>query len=321
MLGTSGDTNLGGEDFDNILVDIVLNKVQRYVDTNQIRESKEAMRKLKISCENAKKLLSLVDIAHIRIYNIVENVDIFLKIERSEFEEGCKPLFDKLKKPIKSALEMAKLDSDKIEEVILVGGSTRIPKIKKYVSNYFLKSKINDSINPDEVVAFGATIEAEKILHNKDKNIKNITLLDIVPFSLGTDIVNNSTNEEIKKEGDLMDVIIKRGSSLNTPKSKKYRTTQDDQTIMPIKIYEGDNKYVKYNHLFYFLKNNYHSNNHILLLFHVLYHLNIHLQILIHHYHYILFLFHFFFHLYILLQILIFQHNHILFQIHYYLFF
>jgi len=249
VLGTSGDTNLGGEDFDNILVDIVLNKVHKYVDTNKIRENKEAMRKLKISCENAKKLLSLVDIAHIRIYNIVENVDIFLKVERSEFEEGCKPLFDKLKKPIESALEMAKLDSGKIKEVILVGGSTRIPKIKEIIRNYFSESEINDSINPDEVVAFGATIEAEKILHNKDKNIKNITLLDIVPFSLGTDIVNNSTNEEIKKEGDRMDVIIKRGSSLNTPKSKKYRTTQDDQTIMPINIYEGDNEYVKYNHL------------------------------------------------------------------------
>ena len=251
VLGTSGDTNLGGEDFDNILVDIVLNKAKQIpnIDINKIRENKEAMKKLKVACENTKKLLSISNSAHLHINNIIENFDIIQIIDRTEFEIGCIPLFDKLTIPIEKALKMANLTADEIQEVILVGGSTRIPKIKEIVSNYFSKSKINDSINPDEAVAYGATIDAEKMLHNKDEIIQKFTLLDIIPFSLGTNVVNKSTNEEIQKEGDLMDVIIERGKHIPTCNSKTYSNACDNAVSMSIDIYEGEKKYVKYNHL------------------------------------------------------------------------
>ena len=166
VLSNSGDINFGGKDFDNILIDIVLNKVNKYIDINTIRENKKAMKRLKNACKYGKEFLSKNNYVFIDIENIIENVNIFQEVERYEFEEGCKPLFDKIKIYIKKALEIAKLDSVQIHEIILVGGSTHIPKIKELIIEYFPESKINDYINSNDVVAFGATIEAAKILYN-----------------------------------------------------------------------------------------------------------------------------------------------------------
>ena len=181
VLGTGGDTNLGGEDFDNALVEIVLRKRQKIEETNKIRKDKKAMKRLKVACENAKKILSISDKANICINDIIKDVDIFEIIYRNEFEVECQPLFDRLIEPIEKALAIAnekikKKNQDnqeiQIDEIILVGGSTRIPKIKEIIKNNFPSCKINDSINPDEAIAYGATIAAEKILHNKDETIK-----------------------------------------------------------------------------------------------------------------------------------------------------
>ena len=257
VLGTGGDTNLGGEDFDKVLVDIVLRK-NPDLDADKIRQDKKAMKKLKVACENAKKILSISDKANICINDVMKDIDIIEIIYRKEFEKECQPLFDKLIEPIEKALTMAKekvkqnkKDNQgiKIDEVVLVGGSTRIPKIKEIVRDYFPDCKINDSINPDEAIAYGATIAAEKILHNKDDTIKNFSLLDIIPISLGTNVKNNSTNPDIKKEGDIMDIIIKRGTHIPITNYQTYSTAHENQDSMSINIYEGEKKFVKYNHL------------------------------------------------------------------------
>ena len=251
VLGTSGDTNLGGEDFDNALVDLVLKKIIDPEIVAQIRKDKQAMKRLKVFCENTKKLLSVSEKADIRINEIIKKCDIIQTIHRKDFEIECQPLFDKLYEPIEKALKIAneKEKNIVINEVILVGGSTRIPKIKQIIRDYFPNSKINDSINPDEAVAYGATLEAEKILHPQGNKMKNFSLLDVTPFSLGTDVTNTSKDPEIKKEGPLMDVIIKRGVHLPFSASKIYTTFRDNQTTMSIDIYEGEKKYIKYNHL------------------------------------------------------------------------
>ena len=251
VLGTSGDINLGGEDFDIALVELVLTKINAPEIVAQIRKDKQAMKRLKVSCENTKKLLSISEEANIQINEIIKNFDIIQKIRRKEFEIECQPLFEKLNEPIEKALKIANENKNNIiiDEVILVGGSTRIPKIKEIIRDKFPNSKINDSINPDEAVAYGATLEAEKILHPQGDIMKNFSLLDITPFSLGTDVKNTSQDPEIQKEGPLMDVIIKRGVHLPFNASKTYTTFKDNQTTMSINIYEGEKKYIKYNHL------------------------------------------------------------------------
>ena len=254
VLGTAGDTNLGGEDFDNALVEIVLRKIENKADAERIRADKKALKKLKVACENTKKILSISEKANICINDVMKDLDIIEIIYRNEFESECQPLFNKLIPPIEKAMQMAyekkgKAEEMKIDEVILVGGSTRIPKVKDIVKNYFPNSRINDTINPDEAIAYGATIAAEKMLHNKDDTIKNFSLLDITPISLGTDVKNNDPNPEIQKEGSRMDVIIKRGTHIPVSNYKTYSTVADNQESMSINIYEGEKKYVKYNHL------------------------------------------------------------------------
>ena len=245
--GTSGDTNLGGEDFDNELVDYIIEKTK--FNEKEIKKDKKAMKKLKISCENIKKILSSSEHTILRIQNFYKNEDIIEKITRKEFEDKCDHLFKKLETSLEDALKNAKIKAEDIHEIILVGGSTKIPKVKNIIKNYFIKSKINDIINPDEAVAFGATLRAEKILHNRDDAISNLHLLDAIPLSLGTNIKNCSIDEKIKNEGDIMDVIIKRGTHIPIAETRKYFNAGNNQTVMSLNIYEGEKKYVKYNHL------------------------------------------------------------------------
>ena len=246
VLGTSGDMQLGGEDFDNQLVEYFLNK--RHIK-EEMKNNLEFLKKLKINCEIIKKTLSQSEKATLKIDKFNKKEDLIEEITREEFEAICHNLFKKLEGPLEDALAIAKLSRNDIKEVILVGGSTRIPKVKQIVKNYFPNSKINDSINPDEAVAFGATIEAEKINHNKNTSISNFLLLDITPLSIGTNVLNKSENQTIKEEGDVMSVIIPRGSPIPSDFSRVYNTSSDNQKSMSINIYEGENNFVKYNHL------------------------------------------------------------------------
>ena len=244
--GVAGDTNLGGEDFDNELVEYILKKTK--YNEKEIKNDKQAMKKLKVSCESIKRVLSSSEEAILRIQNFYKNEDLNERITRKEFEDKCDHLFRKIKILLKDALKKAKLKKNDIHEVILVGGSTKIPKVREIIKNYFKNSKINDTINPDEAVAFGATLDAEKILHIKDELLSNLHLLDSIPFSLGTNIKNYNKDENIKNEGDIMDVMIKRGTHIPYSKTLKFFCLYDCR-IPSINIYEGEKKYVKYNYL------------------------------------------------------------------------
>ena len=251
VLSIAGDMHLGGEDFDNVLVDYVIKKQNI---NNDIKNNKEAMKKLKVACENIKKILSVATETTIRINSLYKDnnvdIDVCEKITRKEFEEVCQPLFDRLAIPIRTALSNKDIKKNDINEVILIGGSTRIPKVKEFINLFFDNNvKINDSINPDEAVAYGATLLAEKILYNRDQIISNLHILDINPFSLGVSVKNNSKDEEIQNEGEEMSVIIKRGTPLPTSNTEIYETVYDNQTKVRLRIYEGEKKYVKYNHL------------------------------------------------------------------------
>ena len=204
--GVVGDTNLGGEDFDNELAKYILKKAK--CNEKEIKADKQAMKKLKVSCENIKKILSSSEETILRIQNFYKNEDINEKITRKEFEDKCEHLFRKIKILLKDVLKKAKLKKNDIHEVILVGGSIKIPKVREIIKNYFKKSKINDIISPDEAVAFGATLLAESILHRRNEIISNLNLIDSILFSLGTNIENCSKDKNIQNEGDIMDVII-----------------------------------------------------------------------------------------------------------------
>ena len=253
ILSTCGDKFLGGEDFDNILVDYFLKDFcnKNKIPEETIKKDKKAIKRLKIACENIKKVLSIKFETELCISNFYNNKDINKKISRNNFEILCEKLFKKLINPLKEALTLAKLTKDKIKQIVLVGGSTRIPKIKDILNEFFENPeiKINDTINPDETVAYGATLMAAKILYKKSAFTSEFNLMDITPFSLGTDIKNKSLDKEIQKEGKEMSVIIKRGSKIPIHNIKTYFTTINNQKSVSINVYEGEKKYVKYNQL------------------------------------------------------------------------
>ena len=226
--------------------------LEQISNKEQIKKDQQCLKKLKIYCEAIKKKLSYSNEQVLFIEDFFENEDLRIIIKREEFEDICDDLFRELEISLDEALINAKLNKNEINEIILVGGSTKIPKVKKIIKNFFPNCKINDYIDPDEVVAFGATIEAEKILQNNNNNIKRISnflLKDITPLSLGINVLNKSTDPKIKKEGDIMDVIIKRGTLFPYISSKEYYTDYDNQTEMEIDIYEGESTFIKYNHL------------------------------------------------------------------------
>ena len=262
IMSTKGDKFLGGEDFDNKLVEYFLDHFSKEIKEKKeiIKKDKKAIKKLKIACEKIKRVLSDSQETTLYLHNFYNNSDIMKTITRTEFENLCKDLFDRLKIPLDEALEDAHLTKNEIDEIVLVGGSSRIPKIKFFLQEYFNiplnksqtkgsnKIFINDTINPDEAVAYGATLMAAKILIKNDNNLAGFSLMDITPLSLGINVKNNSPDSEIQKEGDLMSIIIKRSTKIPFTQTKTYQTSQDNQSDVYINIFEGERKYTKYNH-------------------------------------------------------------------------
>ena len=245
VLSTSGDTQLGGEDFDNELVNFFLSKSKSL--ENEIKKAHKVIKKLKIACEKVKKILSKSQETIIRVNNFYNNgEDLIAKISREEFNKICKPHFDKFQLSLNKALSDANLKKEDISQIILVGGSTKIPRVREIVEEFFPDCKINKYINPDEAVVYGATIEAEIMLHDGDRDID---FLDITPLSLGTNVLNHSIDPDIKKEGDEMRIIIKRGTPVPTLVQQTFYRIWNSQKTPSIEIYEGEKKYVKYNHL------------------------------------------------------------------------
>ena len=267
VMSKYSDKHLGGDDFDNKLVEHCLKSCDFGVPYGKI--DKKSKERLKKACEDAKKLLNKQKLKEneddnneddnereedikftIRLDNFINGKDLLVPITKKQFEEEiCKEEFDRLKGHFDELLNGAELKRKDIDEIILVGGSTRMTKVKKLIREAKFTCKIIDYINPDEVVAYGATIQAAMLmtLGRKNNELKDVVLFDITPISLGTDVVNKSLDPKIKALGNKMSVIIPKWTRIPTTKKKIYRTVMDNQKTFKISIYEGENDYLKYN--------------------------------------------------------------------------
>jgi molecular chaperone DnaK (HSP70) len=238
-LAVSGNTHLGGEDIDYLVMNHVLINFQKEHHIRELKVSKLAQLKLKNSVENAKKILSTTEKAVVCVDDFFNGKKLYQVITREFFEMICNELFVMCIKPLNDVLESSGLTKDDIDQVILVGGSTRIPKIQKLILNFFSNTNIKNlisSMNPDEVVSAGASIYGYIMTHNEDPFSDNLVLLDITPLSLGV--------ETLQKQ---MTTIISRNTVIPTRKTKIFSTDTDDQDKVTIKIFEGERKLTKNN--------------------------------------------------------------------------
>lgn len=226
--GTSGNTHLGGEDIDNALAQHFIQEIKRK-HKQDISRNNRAMRRLKNACETAKKTLSSAMQTSIELDGLFDGIDFTATLTRSKFEEICMPIFRKALEPVDDALRVAKLDKSKINEVVLVGGSSRIPKVQEMLSSYFNGKQLNKSVNPDEAVAYGATVQASILSGTKSAVTEDIVLLDVTPLTLG-----------VETSGKIMTPIIPRGTTIPVKKTNTFTTYVDNQPGCTIKIYEGE---------------------------------------------------------------------------------
>ena len=231
-----GDSHLGGQDFDNELVKYLINVFEEENGID-ISNNQKAIRRLKIACEKAKINLSNSIETSIDIESLSNSINLEMRITRDIFDALCQKYFDKCLNIVKSTIEDSKIPKDKIDDIVLVGGSSRIPKIQDMLSNFFNnKKKLLKVINADEAVAYGAAIEAELRNLNDDQNLEKLVLVDVCPLSLGTGIENG-----------LMSVIIKKNTPIPCEQTKGYVTTLDNQEKFTIGIFEGERKFFKDN--------------------------------------------------------------------------
>lgn len=232
---TSGDTHLGGEDFDNRLVDFACQEFRKQFNCD-LRQSKKSLRKLRTACERAKRILSSSSRATIDIDSLYRGHDFNYVISRAKFEDLCIDLFRKCLIPVKKVLSDAGLNPSDVHEIVLVGGSTRIPKVQELLSQFFGGRQLNKSIHPDEAVAFGAAVQGSVLSDQSSSVTKDIVLLDVTPLSLG-----------VETAGGIMSVIIPRNTPIPCEKTEIYTTFADSQKAVTIHVFEGERQITKMN--------------------------------------------------------------------------
>ncbi|CDF34333.1 unnamed protein product [Chondrus crispus] len=237
VLATNGDTHLGGEDFDQRLMEYFVNLWKRK-HGDDMSKDKRALGKLRREVEKAKRELSSKTQVRVEIEALFGGKDLSETLTRARFEQLNEDLFKKTLKPVSKVVKDSGLSKDEIHEIVLVGGSTRIPKVKELVKSFFDDKEPHTDINPDEAIAYGAAIQAGILSGDRDILKKNLVLLDVTPLSLG-----------IETLGGVMSKIIKRNTVVPTKKSESFTTTVDNQDTIAVHVYEGERAMTKDCHL------------------------------------------------------------------------